>query len=242
MKISDQVVFVTGANRGIGRAFVSEFLVRGAGMVYAGVRDTRTVDQQLARDPRVEIVRLDVTDPDEVARAAAQATDTSILVNNAGIVAFDSLLDGSVDAMRRQFETNVFGVLEVTRAFAPTLRARHGAVVNVLSAAAWFSAPQNGAYCASKAAAWSITNGLRMELEPAGVLVQSLHFGAVDTDFSSGYDGPKITADDVARAALDGLASDAAEVLVDPDARMAKAALTGPPNGFLEQMGEGTVA
>jgi NAD(P)-dependent dehydrogenase (short-subunit alcohol dehydrogenase family) len=242
MKISDQVVFVTGANRGIGRAFVSEFLVRGAGKVYAGVRDTRTMDQQLARDPRVEIVRLDVTDPDEVARAAAQATDTSILVNNAGIVAFDSLLDGSVAAMRRQFETNVFGVLEMTRAFTPSLRARRGAVVNVLSAAAWFSAPQNGAYCASKAAAWSITNGLRMELEPAGVLVQSLHFGAVDTDFSAGYDGPKITVDDVARAALDGLASDAAEVLVDPDARMAKAALTGPPNGFLEQMGEGTVA
>ncbi|BBY48516.1 short-chain dehydrogenase [Mycolicibacterium arabiense] len=242
MKISDQVVFVTGANRGIGRAFVSELLIRGVGKVYAGVRDPHAVDQQLAGDPRVEVVRLDVTDPDEVARAAAAATDTSILVNNAGIVTFESLLDGSVAEMRRQFETNVFGVLEMTRAFAPTVRARRGAVVNVLSAAAWFSAPLNGAYCASKAAAWSITNGIRTELEPAGVLVQSLHFGAVDTDFSSGYDGPKITADDVARAALDGLASDAPEVLVDAHARMAKAALTGPPNGFLEHMRAGTGA
>lgn len=236
MKISDQVVFVTGANRGIGRAFVSEFLARDVRRIYAGVRDTHEVDHQLAGDPRVEVVRLDVTDPDEIARAAEESTDTSILVNNAGIVAFDSLLDGSVAAMRRQFETNVFGVLETTRAFAPTLRARRGAVVNVLSAAAWFSAPLNGAYCASKAAAWSVTNGLRAELEPAGVLVQGLHFGAVDTDFSAGYDGPKITADDVVRAALDGLESDAVEVLVDPDARMAKAALTGPPNGFLEYM------
>ncbi|WP_193043593.1 SDR family oxidoreductase [Mycolicibacterium baixiangningiae] len=236
MKVSDQIVFVTGANRGIGRAFISELLVRNVKKIYAGVRDAQSVDRQLSQDPRIEIVRLDVTDSDEVARAARIATDASVLVNNAGIVAFDSLLDGSLATMRQQFDTNVFGVLEMTRAFAPTLRSQQGAVVNVLSAAAWFSAPNNGAYCASKAAAWSITNALRMELAPAGVLVQGVHFGAVDTDFSSGYNGPKISSDEVARATLDGLEHDEIEVLVDSDARMAKEALPGPPNAFLEQM------
>lgn len=236
MRISDQVAFVTGANRGIGRAFVSEFLARGVRKIYVGVRDTHSIDRESSHDPRIEVVRLDVTNSDDISRAARAATDVSILVNNAGIVAFESLLDGSVAQMRRQFDTNVFGALEMTRAFAPALRSRQGAVVNVLSAAAWFSAPENGAYCASKSAAWSLTSGLRMELEPAGVLVQSLHFGAVETDFSSGYDGPKIGADEVARASLDGIEHDDVEVLVDSDARAAKEALTGPPNGFLEHM------
>ena len=236
MKVSDQIVFVTGANRGIGRAFISELLVRDVKKIYAGVRDIHSVDQQLSQDPRIEIVGLDVTNSDEVSRAARAATDASVLVNNAGIVAFDPLLDGSLAAMRQQFETNVFGVLEMSRAFAATLKSRQGAVVNILSAASWFSAPKNGAYCASKAAAWSITNGLRMELAPAGVLVQGVNFGAVDTDFSSGYDGPKIGSAEVARASLDGLERGDIEVLVDSDARMAKGALTGPPNAFVEQM------
>lgn len=236
MKVSDQTVFVTGANRGIGRAFVAELLTREVRKIYAGVRDAQSVDRQLSEDPRVEIVRLDVTDPNGIAHAAGIAADASVLVNNAGIVAFDTLLDGSVAAMRRQFDTNVFGVLDMTRAFAPALTIRQGAVVNVLSAAAWFSAPQNGAYCASKAAAWSITNGLRAELTPAGVLVQALHFGAVDTDFSAGYDGPKISADEVARASLDGLEHNVIEVLVGPHTRAAKDALTGPPNAFVEQL------
>ncbi len=236
MKISDQTAFVTGANRGIGRAFISEFLVRGAKKIYAGVRDVHSVDRQLSEDPRIEIVGLDVTDPGGIARAAGVATDASVLVNNAGVVAFESLLDGSMAAVRRQFDTNVFGVLETTRAFAPILRSQQGAVVNVLSAAAWFSAPANGAYCASKAAAWSLTNGLRLELAPAGVLVQGVHFGAVDTDFSAGYDGPKISSGDVVRASLDGLEHDAIEVLVDSHSRAAKEALTGPPNAFVERM------
>ncbi|MFC7376102.1 SDR family oxidoreductase [Brachybacterium sp. GCM10030268] len=236
MRISGQTVFVTGANRGIGRAFVSGLLERGAGRVYAGVRDPLSVDTELSHDPRVEVVRLDVTARTEITEAAEVAGDTTILVNNAGAVAFESLLTGSLETARHLFDTNVFGPWELTRAFAPALRASRGAVVNVLSAIAWFSPPQNGAYGATKAAAWSLSNGLRSELAPAGVLVQGLHFGAVDTDFSAGFDIPKISPDDVVRASLDGLEAGTAEVLVDAESRAAKAALTGQPNDYVRSM------
>ncbi|MFC7464918.1 SDR family oxidoreductase [Brachybacterium sp. GCM10030252] len=236
MRISGQTVFVTGANRGIGRAFVSGLLERGAGRVYAGVRDPLSVDTELSHDPRVEVVRLDVTARTEITEAAEVAGDTTILVNNAGAVAFESLLTGSLETARHLFDTNVFGPWELTRAFAPALRASRGAVVNVLSAIAWFSPPQNGAYGATKAAAWSLSNGLRSELAPAGVLVQGLHFGAVDTDFSAGFDIPKISPDDVVRASLDGLEAGTAEVLVDAESRAAKAALTSQPNDYVRSM------
>ncbi|PSL08164.1 short-subunit dehydrogenase [Haloactinopolyspora alba] len=236
MRLSGQTAFVTGANRGIGRAFVSGFLARGASRVYAGVRDPLSIDDELSHDPRVEVVRLEVTDRGEITRAADVASDTTVLVNNAGAVAFESLLTGSLETARRLFDTNVFGPWELTRAFAPALRASRGAVVNVLSAIAWFSPPQNGAYGATKSAAWSLSNGLRSELAPAGVLVQGLHFGAVDTDFSAGFDIPKIAPEDVVRASLDGLEAGTAEVLVDTESRAAKAALTGEPNGYVRAM------
>lgn len=237
MRIKGQTAFVTGANRGIGRAFVSGFLERGASRVYAGVRDPRSIDAELSRNQRVDVIRLDVTDPTEIARASGTAGDTTILVNNAGAVAFEPLLTGSLETARGLFDTNVFGPWELTQAFAPALRASHGAVVNVLSAIAWFSPPQNGAYGATKSAAWSLSNGLRSELAPDGVQVQNLHFGAVDTDFSAGFDIPKISPEKVVRASLDGLETDVAEVLVDAESRAAKAALSGEPNGYARTMG-----
>lgn len=233
MRISDQTAFVTGANRGIGRVFVRKMLARGVKKVYAGVRDPRSADDELIHDPRVEIIRLDVTDPVQIADAAQVAKDVSILVNNAGAVTFESLLSGSIETARKLFDTNVFGPWELTRAFAPALTSRSGAVVNVLSAIAWFSPPQNGAYGATKAAAWSLTNGLRMELAPTGVLVQALHFGAVDTDFSARYTGPKTDPEDVVHASLQGLENDEPEVLVDHESRAAKMALTGEPNNYV---------
>ena len=235
MRSENRPVFVTGANRGIGREFVRGVLERGAAKVYAGVRDPRSIDAEMARDPRIEVVRLDITDPGQTAAAAAFASDTAILVNNAGAVSFGSLLTGPLEEARTLFDTNLFGLWEMTRAFAPALSASRGAVVNVLSAIAWFSPPHNGAYAATKSAAWSLTNGLRAELAPHEVLVQGLHFGAVDTDFSAGYDGPKIQASQVVRASLDGLETGQDEVIVGAGSRAVKAALSGPPNGYLQQ-------
>lgn len=223
----DHVVLITGANRGIGRSFVAEALRRGARKVYAGMRDPSAADAALVADPRVEILPLDVTDVATVDRASRVACDTTLLINNAGVSVFGSTLEGSMDDVRRVFETNFFGGWGMARSFAPLLKKDGGVLVNVISAIAWLSPPLNGAYAASKAAQWSLTNSLRVELAPHGVLVQAVHFGAVDTDFAKDYDGPKITPGEVAAATFDGIENGEEEVLVDESSRIAKAALTG---------------
>ncbi|GAA0907105.1 MULTISPECIES: SDR family oxidoreductase [Streptomyces violaceusniger group] len=236
MKLAGQTALVTGANRGIGRRFVVELLARDVRKVYAGIRNPDAVDVEMREDPRVELVRLDITDIDMVEAAARQAEDVSVLINNAGIIAYQPLLEADVDTIRREIETSVFGTLSMARAFAPALRARQGAMTNILSALAWFSYPGSGGYSAGKAAAWSLTNSLRLELAPAGVLVQGVHLGSVDTDFSAGYDGFKIDPTDVARSTLDGIENDQIEVLVDDWSRAVKAALTSEPNAVLNEL------
>ncbi|WP_114560505.1 SDR family oxidoreductase [Desertihabitans aurantiacus] len=230
MQIEDRAVLITGANRGIGRAFVTEALARGARKVYAGVRAPEAVDAELAENPRVELLRMDITEHGSVRDAAETARDTALVINNAGVAVFGSVLEGSMVDARRVFETNVFGTWAVARSFASSLKEHRGALVNVVSAISWFSPPQNGAYAASKAAQWSLTNSMRLELAPHGVLVQGVHFGAVDTDFAKDYTGPKITADEVATMSLEGVEAGRTEVLVDEPSRLAKAALTDVPD------------
>ncbi|MDX3098272.1 SDR family oxidoreductase [Streptomyces sp. ME19-03-3] len=236
MKIAGQTALVTGANRGIGRRFVTELLARDVRKVYAGVRDPDAADRELHEDPRVELVHLDITDTDMVGAAARQAEDVSVLINNAGIMTFQPLLEGDLDTVRHELETSVFGTLHMARAFAPALRAHRGAMVNILSALSWFSFPGSGGYAAGKAAAWSLTNTLRVELAPANVLVQGVHLGSADTDFSANYDGFKIDPVDVARASLDGIENGRIEVLVDDWSRTVKAALIGEPNAVLSEL------
>lgn len=234
MEIAGRTAFVTGANRGIGRRFVAELLARGAAGVYAGVREPERADEALRAEPRVTLVPLDVTDPASVEAAARRAGDVSLLVNNAGISAAGSLLDGSPDDIRRVLDTNLYGVLGTSRAFAPALRAHRGALVNILSALSWFTVPGSGAYAISKAGAWAMTNTLRLELAPAGVLVQGVHLGAADTDMMGDYEGPKIDPAEVARQSLDGVERGATEILADEWSRTVKAALPGEPNAVLE--------
>jgi NAD(P)-dependent dehydrogenase (short-subunit alcohol dehydrogenase family) len=233
MEIAGQTAFVTGANRGIGRRFVDELLARGAAKVYAGMRDPERADEALRVDTRVERVRLDVTDLASVEAAARQAEDVSLLVNNAGISIVEPLLEGPLDGTRRTIDTNLYGPLRVTRAFAPALRAHRGALVNILSALSWFTAPGAGAYAMSKAGAWAMTNALRLELAPAGVLVQGVHLGAADTDMMGDYEGPKIDPADVARQSIDGVEKGEIEILADDWTRTVKAALPGEPNAVV---------
>ncbi|MFL1427168.1 MULTISPECIES: SDR family oxidoreductase [unclassified Nocardiopsis] len=233
MDITGSVALVTGANRGIGRRFVDELLDRGAAKVYAAARRPGTVE---VSDPRVEVLRLDLLDADSVSRAAAQARDVTLLVNNAGIATRVDLVTGDPDAIRLELDTHFFGTLGVIRAFAPVLAANGGgAVVNVLSALSWFTTAGAGAYAVAKAAAWSMTNGVRLDLAGQGTLVQGVHLGAADTDMMAGYDVPKIDPVDVARASLDGVASGAIEVLVDDASRFVKASLAQDPAGFYAQ-------
>lgn len=231
MKIQDSVAFVTGANRGLGASFARALLAAGARKVYAAARDPSSVDI-----PGVHAVRLDVTRPGEVLAAARDFGDVSLLVNNAGIARGQGLLAGqaSIDALRAELEVNVFGPLAVSQAFAPHLAANGGgAIVNVLSVLSWLSLPGSGTYSASKAAAWSLTNGLRNELRAQGTQVVGVHVAFMETDMAAGFSGPKAHPDDVVRQALAAVEAGEDEVLADDIARNVKLGLSARPGVYL---------
>jgi NAD(P)-dependent dehydrogenase (short-subunit alcohol dehydrogenase family) len=222
MKIQDAVVLVTGANRGIGLAFAREALARGARKVYAAARNPASVTL-----PGVVPVRLDVTLPEEAAALAKELSDVTVVVNNAGILEVGSPLDGDgLASLRRHLETNLFGVLNVSQAFAPALVAHQGGLINVVSVGSWLAHPAVGNYATSKAAVWGLTNNLRLLLEPRGVTVSALHMSYVDTDMTKTMDVPKATPESVVRAAFDGLEAGQREVLVDEFSKALKAGLS----------------
>jgi NAD(P)-dependent dehydrogenase (short-subunit alcohol dehydrogenase family) len=212
---------VTGANRGLGAAIAQALLDAGA-KVYGGARDTATI-----RNQGVVPVQLDITNPDDIASAARRCGDVSIVVNNAGILrASSSLADGAIDAARAELETNYFGSLRMARAFAPVLRVNGGgALVNMLSVLSFVAMPQGATYSASKSAAWSLTNALRMELRRQGTLVVGVHAGFIDTDMAAGVTGEKVSPQSVAQQIVTAIETDAEEVLADPNSQMVKAAL-----------------
>jgi NAD(P)-dependent dehydrogenase (short-subunit alcohol dehydrogenase family) len=221
MNLEGSTALVTGANRGIGLALAQGLADRGA-TVYAGARDPESIN-----DPRLTPVALDVTDPDSVAAAAAELTGVDLVINNAGLATGTSpLSDDALESARRELDVNYFGPMVVSRAFAPVLAANGGgALVNVLSVMSWITVPGAANYAASKAAAWSMTNALRVMLRGQGTQVVGVHFGYVDTDMTQRLDVPKLQAVDVAARTLDGIAAGEEEILVDPFTQGVKAAL-----------------
>jgi NAD(P)-dependent dehydrogenase (short-subunit alcohol dehydrogenase family) len=229
-QIENAVVLVTGGSRGIGKELVEQLYRRGAAKVYATARDPKTVTH-----PDAVPLALEVTDPESAAAAARRASDVTILINNAGGSAKAELLSASMDEIRRDFETNFFGPLYVTRAFVPVLAGNGGGhLLDVHSALSWFA--DGNAYSASKAAFWSQTNSLRLLLAPRGITVTGLHVGYVDTDLTVGIDAPKVSAELVATKALDGIEAGDLEVLVDETSQWAKTALSGPIEEFYPQL------
>jgi NAD(P)-dependent dehydrogenase (short-subunit alcohol dehydrogenase family) len=224
MNIRDSVVFITGANRGLGLAFAQAALAAGARKVYAAARDPSSI-----KLPGVVPIALDVTDPAQVAAAVQAAPDVTLLINNAGISRQASFLGtpGSMAAARDEFDTNFFGPWALAQAFAPVLKDNGGgAVLNVLSVLSWLTFPGVATYSASKAAAWSLSNGLRNELREQGTQVISLHVAYMDTDMTSGLDAPKSAPGDVARLALEGVEAGLVEVLADDITRHTKQGLS----------------
>ncbi|MGO4447156.1 SDR family oxidoreductase [Mycobacterium sp. 2YAF39] len=222
MQINGCVAFVTGANRGLGRHFAEQLVARGASKVYAAARRPETITVQ-----NVVPVRIDITDPESVSAAAEIAGDTTLLVNNAGIASFNSLLEAPMDDVRAQMETHFFGTLSVTREFAPHLIANApAAILNVLSVLAWVHPPSAGTYSAAKAALWAQTDTVRDELAPRGVAVTALHVGFMETDMVADVDAPKNDPAEIAAAALDGVEAGLIEVLGDELTRRVKAGLS----------------
>ncbi|MFC5677107.1 SDR family oxidoreductase [Aeromicrobium endophyticum] len=202
-RVEGSVVVVTGANRGIGLAFVREALSRGAAKVYAGVRDVDDVTDEL-RQTGAEIIALEVTSADDIAAAAAHCTDATVLVNNAGLHAQDRLVKATdPDAARREMEVNYFAPLALTRAFAPVIAANGGgSIVNVLSVAAIAPTAFMGGYSPAKAATLYLGGITRAELGPDGITCTSLIVGSVDTRMASHVEGKKEDPLDIAKAGL----------------------------------------
>jgi NAD(P)-dependent dehydrogenase (short-subunit alcohol dehydrogenase family) len=222
--LAGQTVLVTGANRGMGREYVAQLLDRGVAKVYAAARDPQTIDVE---DPRVVPLRLDVTDTTSVAEAAEEASDVSVLINNAGIVRGASVLDPDTSKLREEMETNLFGPLTMASAFADRIAEKSGAIVNVSSVLAWL--PVGASYGVTKAAVWSATDSMRLELGSRGVQVVGVYVGLVDTDMASfAGDSPKSDPADVVRQVLDGVESGADEVLADEMSRDVRARMNKP--------------
>lgn len=213
MNLTGSVALVTGANRGLGARLVAELLGAGAAKVYATARTPGAV---AAADPRVHTLALDITDPASVTAAAAAAPDVTVLVNNAGVLAFGSALDGDLDSFERDLRTNYLGSLRVTRAFVPALeRNAPAAVVNVLTLIALAPVGSMAGYSASKAAAHSMTQSFRRELRDRGITVLGAYPGGIDTDMLAGVEIEKAAPEAVARRIVAGLA--AGETVVFPD-------------------------
>ncbi|MCX4765967.1 MULTISPECIES: SDR family oxidoreductase [Streptomyces] len=225
MDIANSVALVTGASRGLGRHFATQLLERGASKVYATARNPETVDL-----PGAEVLRLDITDPASVAAVAEVASDVTLLVNNAGIITINGLVNGDLEQIELEMDTAYYGPLRMIRSFAPILRAGGGgAIVNVLSVASWTPSEYWGAYSAAKAAAWSLTNSVRLELSAQNTLVTGLYLGPTDTDMAKGQPFEKNDPADVVRAALDGVEAKQSEVIADARSAQAKANLALDP-------------
>jgi NAD(P)-dependent dehydrogenase (short-subunit alcohol dehydrogenase family) len=230
--VADKAILVTGANRGIGRAFVEEALRRGARRVYAGTRDRFSPS-----DERVVPVLLDVTNAAQIQRAVVEAESLDVLINNAGIALYDDLSDPSI--LERHLAVNLFGTYAVTRAFLPMLVRSRGAVINNLSVNALAPLPLIPAYSISKAAAFNLTQSLRAVLAPHGVRVHAVLTGPVDTDLTRGLDIPKATPQSVAAAVFDALERDEQDIFPDPVSRsIAQGWRNGPAKALARQFAE----
>ncbi|MEP7211299.1 MAG: SDR family oxidoreductase [Alphaproteobacteria bacterium] len=236
MNIEGCTALVTGANRGLGKAYVDALFAAGAAKVYAGARDPKSVT-----DSRAIPVRLDVTSPADVTPAATEhCRDINLLINNAGIMLATPMLQPhSEDALRQEMEVNVYGMQRMIRAFAPVLaRNGGGAIANMLSVVSWFVNPINATYCVSKHAAVGVSDAARMELKSQGTHVVGVYAGYIDTDMVGSLDVKKTSPQQVAQRTLEGVIAGTDHVRADERADMIWHATRTHPAQLEAQMQE----
>lgn len=239
LKVENSVALVTGANRGIGREFAAELLRRGAAKVYLGARDPASLADLVALDPdRLVPIRLDVTNASDVEQAAKVATDVTLLINNAGFAGGQGVLSApDLSISRQEMEVNYFGVLALSRAFAPVLaKAPESAIVNILSFLSLVTLPSAGTYSASKAASLAATRSLRAELKAQGTEVVGSMPVQVETDMGRDLPEPRLQPIDVVSDTLDAVEAGLEEVFPGELTRNTAAAFAADPKGVQAHM------
>lgn len=209
MNIANKTILITGANRGLGRALVSEALRREAKKIYAGTRNGLHID-----DKRVIPLTLDVTNASQIQRAAEEVDALDLLINNAGVAIYDDL--SKPDIIEQHLAVNFLGAFKVTNAFLPLLRRSNGAITNILSIVSLAPFPVIPAYSISKAAPLSMTQSMRAQLASQDVSVHAVFLGPVDTDMNRGLDIPKVSPESAAAAIFDGLENREEDIFPDP--------------------------
>jgi NAD(P)-dependent dehydrogenase (short-subunit alcohol dehydrogenase family) len=241
MKIKNSVAFVSGANRGIGRALVEELLKAGAAKIYASARNTASLAELVADNlERVIPVSLDINKTEDIKDLADNYPDVELLINNAGIAAFAGFIAADSDGpARNEMQTNYFGTLNMTRAFAPVLKNNGGGtIVNLASIASHVNFPVLGSYSASKAAVHSLTQGTRAELAAQGTKVIGVYPGPVDTDMAASFPMDKTPPATVAKNILAAVEAGDEDVYPDPVAFDLHSGLISDPKAVEKQVGE----
>jgi len=231
MEIEGKRVLVTGASRGLGRALALACLGAGAREVLAGARQPESLEnlKEIAQDGRLLLVRLDVTSEDDV-RAAADLGRVDILINNAGVCVYGSVLHVQMAALQSEVEVNYFGALLMARAFAPAMIAHgNGLIVNVASILAKVNLPALGNYCALKAALLSLSQALRGDLREKGVRVITVLPGTIDTDMSRDFGGPKMSPEQAAAEIIEAIRAEGIETPIGDAAHEVMAGLRADP-------------
>lgn len=228
MEIEGRRVLVTGANRGLGRALVIACLEAGANEVLAGFREPENLSESI-QDARLKPVRLDVTSEADL-REAADPGAVDILINNAGVCVYGSVLNVPITELWDEIDVNYFGALRMARALAPSMIARgDGLIVNVASILAKVNLPALGNYCALKAALLSLSQALRGDLSRHGVRVITVLPGTIETDMSRLFDGPKMPAEQAAAEIIEAIRAETIETPIGDAAREVMAGLASDP-------------
>lgn len=212
--LKDKVILITGANRGIGKSLVKASLEKGVKKIYATARDVSSIPD--FRDERVVKLALDITDTAQILNLVEKTKDVEVLINNAGVLSQGTVLEGELNGMQKDMNVNYFATINMMRAFVPLLEKNAPSkIINIVSIAAYSPLPSIAGYAASKAALYSATRSVRIELAKKGIVVHAVNPGAIDTDMNKGSEWDMPAPDEIATIILDKV--EAGELDIIPD-------------------------